>query len=59
MSPKMIMNVLALKLYIGYNRFESYVLKITKINKGNSQLHYRYTDRVINMNKEWQSTIQT
>ena len=36
MSKKTIMNALALKLYIRHNRFESNVLKISKINEGNT-----------------------
>jgi len=59
MSPKTIMNILALKLYIGHNKFDSDVSKMIKINEENAWLHYGYADEVIDMNNEWQPMIQT
>ena len=46
------MNMLALKLYIEHNKFESNISKIIKINEVNACLHYRYTNEVADMNND-------
>ena len=52
MSPRTIMNVLALNLYARYNRIESDISKITKINEEKAQLHYEYIAGVIEIDAE-------
>ena len=52
MSPITIIDMLALKLYAGYNRIESDVSKIIKINEENARLQYRYSTSVLETNRE-------
>ena len=58
-SPTTIIDVLALKLYIGHNRLESEVSKIIKINEENTRLQYSYLTSVLEMNREWKPNIIT
>ena len=53
MSPITIMNILALKLYAGYNRGETKVSKIIKINEENARLHYRFAAGILDTELDW------
>ena len=65
MSPSTIMDILALKLYIGYNRGESEVAKIIKILEENAWLQYGYSGYILETSRDkkpkqliWSNKIQ-
>ena len=52
MSPRTIMDVLVLKLYVDHNRMESEVARMIKVNEENEMLHYGYSTRVLETDRE-------
>ena len=52
MFLRMIMDILALKLYVGHNRMESEVARMIKVNEKNEMLHYGYSTRVLEIDRE-------
>ena len=52
LAPRMIVDILALKLYVGHQRAESRVAKIIQINEDNVRLFYGYSKSVIEMERK-------
>ena len=52
MSPSTIASSLALKLYVGHNRYKSELSKIMRINEENARLYYGYSSNVLNVKRE-------
>ena len=59
MAPRTIMSILALKLYVSYQRGETRVSKMININEDNIRLHYGFKTSVIDSNLEWNPSVQT
>ena len=59
MAPTTIMYVLAMKLYVGYNRGEIRVSKMIKINKENTRIYYGFEAGIIEPCLDWNPSIRT
>ena len=59
MAPRTIMNVLALKLYVGHMRGELRVSKMIKINEDNVRFYYGFSAEVIDPRLEWNPAVMT
>ena len=53
MAPRTIVDVLALKLYLGHQRARSKVAKIMKINEDNARMSYGYSASIIETSRKW------
>ena len=47
MKPAIIVDILALELHAGNKRFDSKIVEMIEINKGNARIQYRHTNNVI------------
>jgi len=52
MSPSMILNILALKLYVSHKRGETEVSKMIRINEENISLYYGFSKSAIDPSLE-------
>jgi hypothetical protein len=53
MSPTTIISSLALKMYIGHNRYRSELSKVIRINEENARCFYGYSESMININCQY------
>ena len=53
MAPRTIVDVLALKLYVGHQRARSKVAKIIQINEDNARMSYGYSASIIETSRKW------
>ena len=59
MAPWTIMSMLALKLYLSYQRGETRVSKLITINEDNTRLYYGFSANIIELKLEWNPAINT
>ena len=58
LALRIIVDILALKLYAGNQRNENRFGKIIQINKDNAQVQYRHLKSILKIERKWKSKKQ-
>ena len=53
LAPRRIVDILALKLYIGNQRADNRIGKIIQINEDNARIQYEYLKSIIEMERKY------